>query len=85
MDPLIVLFGFGVAILGSGLTMRLPVGVMRATLAIVLVGAGLALIEKADAGLGPGFVIGVPVAIGVIAAIVRAVRSRQPVLVPQKA
>src|SRR3954452_18735677 len=33
---------------GSGLTMRLPVGVMRATLAVVLIGAGLALIEKAD-------------------------------------
>src|SRR6478672_3777304 len=27
---------------GSGLTMRLPIGVMRATLAVVLVGAGLA-------------------------------------------
>src|SRR4051812_18342805 len=51
--------------IGSGLTMRLPVGVMRATLAIVLIGAGLALTEKAGAGLGPGFVIGIPVVIGV--------------------
>jgi hypothetical protein len=70
---------------GSGLTMRLPVGVMRATLAIVLIGAGLALIEKADAGLGPGFVIGIPVAIGVIAWIVRTVRPRPRVPVPEKA
>src|SRR3954470_9452216 len=61
--------------IGSGLTMRLPVGVMRATLAIVLIGAGLALIEKADAGLGPGFVIGIPVAIGAIAWIVHALRA----------
>src|SRR5947208_4232590 len=70
---------------GSGLTMRLPVGVMRATLAIVLVGAGLALIEKADAGLGPQVVIGVPVVIAGIAWIVRSVRSRSPVPVPEKA
>ena len=60
MDPLIVLFGLGVWI-GSGPTVRPPVGVMRATLAVVLTGAGLALIGKADSGLGPGFVIGIPV------------------------
>src|SRR3954467_875246 len=71
--------------IGSGLAVRLPVGVMRATLAIVLIGAGLALIEKADAGLGPGFVIGIPVAIGVIAWIVHALRRRSPVPVPEKA
>jgi uncharacterized protein len=69
---------------GSGLTMRLPVGVMRATLAIVLVGAGLALIEKADVGLGPGFVIGIPLAIGVIAWIIRSLRA-SAVPVPEKA
>src|SRR3954449_3249105 len=61
--------------IGSGLTMRLPVGVMRATLAVVLIGAGLALIEKADSGLGPGFVIGIPVAVGVAAWIVRGIRG----------
>src|SRR3954468_5859394 len=70
--------------IGSGLTMRLPVGVMRATLAIVLIGAGLALIEKAGAGLGPGFVIGIPVVIGVVAWIVRGARSRSPMPVPEK-
>src|SRR4051812_37825453 len=70
---------------GSGLTMRLPVGVMRATLAIVLIGAGLALIEKADSGLGPGFVIGIPVAIGLLAWIIRYVRSRSPMPYPEKA
>jgi hypothetical protein len=50
----------------------------------VLIGAGLALIEKADAGLGPGFVVGIPVAIGVIAWIVRALKT-SAVPVPEKA
>jgi uncharacterized protein len=68
---------------GSGLTMRLPVGVMRATLAIVLIGAGLALIEKAYSGLAPGVVIGVPIAIAIIAWIVRVLRS-QGLPVPEK-
>src|ERR687885_1858333 len=36
---------------GSGLAVRLPVGVMRATLAIVLLAAGLALLQKADIGI----------------------------------
>ena len=71
--------------IGSGLTMRLPVGVMRAALAIVLVGAGLALIEKADSGLGPGWVVGVPVAIAVIALVIRFTRSGSRVPVPEKA
>jgi len=68
---------------GAGLTMRLPVGVMRATLAIVLIGAGLALIEKAYSGLAPGVVIGVPIAIAIVAWIVRLLRS-QGLPVPEK-
>jgi uncharacterized membrane protein YfcA len=70
---------------GSGLTMRLPIGVMRATLAVVLIGAGLALIEKAEPALRPGFVIGIPIAIGVIAWIVKRVRQSSAVAVPEKA
>jgi uncharacterized membrane protein YfcA len=71
--------------LGSGLTVRLPVGVMRATLAVVLVGAGLALMEKADVGIAPGVVIGAPIAIGVIAGLIRFIRSRPAYAVPEKA
>jgi uncharacterized membrane protein YfcA len=71
--------------IGSGLTMRLPVGVMRATLAVVLVAAGLALLQKADVGLSPGFVIGVPLAIGAGAWLIRALRSRSPVPLPENA
>jgi uncharacterized membrane protein YfcA len=70
---------------GSGLTMRLPVGVMRATLAIVLVAAGLALLQKANVGIATSVILGVPIVIGVIAGLIRWLRSRSPVLVPEKA
>src|SRR5436189_2496823 len=70
---------------GSGLTIRLPVGVMRATLAIVLVAAGLALLQKANVGIATGFIVGVPVVIGVIAAFVRWIRSRSPMPFPENA
>src|SRR5437763_11279047 len=63
---------------GSGLTMRLPVGVMRATLAVVLIGAGLALMQKANVGIASGVIIGVPVVIALIAGLIRWLRSRSP-------
>ncbi len=71
--------------LGSGLTMRLPVGVMRATLAVVLIGAGLALIEKAYSEVPPALVIGVPVAIGLVAWLIRAIRHGALPPMPEKA
>ena len=70
---------------GSGLTMRLPVGVMRATLACVLVGAGLALLQKANVGIAPAVIIGVPVLIGAVAWLVRSFRSHSSLPVPEKA
>src|SRR3954452_12439240 len=69
---------------GSGLTMRLPVGVMRATLACVLVGAGLALLQKADVGIPPAVIIGVPVVIGALAGIINRARNTT-VGLPEKA
>jgi hypothetical protein len=71
--------------IGSGLTVRLPVGVMRATLACVLVAAGLALLQKADIGIASSVIIGVPVAIGALAALIRWIRSGPPIAVPEKA
>src|SRR3954465_5981710 len=62
--------------IGSGLTMRLPVGVMRATRACVLLAAGLALMQKADVGIAPGVVIGVPATIGALVAFLSWLRSR---------
>ena len=71
--------------IGSGLTMRLPVGVMRSTLAIVLIAAGLALLQKANIGIASGVIIGVPFLIAIVAVIVRWFRSRSPFPVPEKA
>jgi len=61
---------------GSGLTVRLPVGVMRATLAVVLLAAGLALLEKADIGIAPSIVIGVPVVVGLGTWLLKSIRAR---------
>lgn len=71
--------------IGSGLTMRLPTGVMRATLAIVLIAAGLALLQKADLGLPAELVLAGPVIVGVVAWIIRLCRGRTPVPFPEKA
>ena len=71
--------------IGSGLTMRLPVGVMRATLACVLLAAGLALLQKAKVGIAPGVIIGVPIVIGALAAGIGWLRSRPPLAIPEKA
>ena len=76
---------------GSGLAVRLPVPVMRATLACVLLAAGLALLAKADIGVPPLAIIGVPIAIGGVAAIVtrsrKSGRPRNPgvPVIPEKA
>jgi uncharacterized membrane protein YfcA len=72
---------------GSGLTVRLPVGVMRATLACVLLAAGLALLQKADIGIPSAVIIGAPIVIGLVAALVRWLRARSPssLPVPEKA
>jgi uncharacterized protein len=70
---------------GSGLTMRLPVGVMRATLAIVLLAAGLALLQKANVGIASEVIIGVPLVIAALAVLIRWLRSRSPVPFPEKA
>jgi hypothetical protein len=58
--------------------MRLPVGVMRATLAIVLIAAGLALLQKANVGIASGVIIGVPFLIAIVAGDRPWFRSRKP-------
>src|SRR3954453_6653493 len=70
---------------GSGLTMRLPVGVMRATLAVVLIAAGLALLQKANVGIASSVIVAVPFLIAILAVIVHWLRSRDPFPVPEKA
>ena len=70
--------------IGSGLAVRLPVGVMRTMLACVLLAAGLALLSKADVGIPPGVIIGVPLAIGLTIGAVYLLR-RPTLAVPEKA
>src|SRR3954453_7040512 len=72
--------------IGSGLTVRLPVGVMRATLACVLLAAGLALLQKADIAIPAAIIIGGPIAVGALAALIRWLKApRSSVVVPEKA
>ena len=70
--------------IGSGLAVRLPVGVMRATLAVVLLAAGLALLQKANVGIPSLVILGVPIVIGGGAALVGFLRNR-PMALPEKA
>jgi uncharacterized protein len=70
--------------IGSGLAVRLPVGVMRTMLACVLLAAGLALLSKANVGIPPGVIIGVPLAIGLTIGAVYLLR-RPTLAVPEKA
>src|SRR5215217_3156224 len=61
---------------GSGLAVRLPVGIMRATLAVVLIGAGLALLIKAGLDIPVGVIVPFPLAV-IALLIVTMVRSRK--------
>ena len=58
MTPLLILVLGSVpgVRVGSNLTLRVPAGVLRTTLGLVLIGAGLALLTKAGLGI-PGVVI----------------------------
>jgi uncharacterized membrane protein YfcA len=69
---------------GSSLAVKLPVGVMRGTLACVLLAAGMALLSKADVGIPPEVIIGVPVLIGIVAAVINRARDTT-VGLPEKA
>jgi uncharacterized membrane protein YfcA len=69
--------------IGSGLTVRLPVGVMRATLACVLLAAGLALLQKADIGIPPAIIIGGPVAVGAAAGLIRWLKTPRSGVLPE--
>jgi uncharacterized membrane protein YfcA len=70
--------------LGSGLAVRLPVSAMRATLACVLLAAGLALLSKANFGIPPAVIIGGPIVVGGITAIIYRARN-SPGALPERA
>jgi hypothetical protein len=58
---------------------------MRATLAIVLIAAGLALLQEADLGLPASVTLGGPVLIALVAWIIHSARHRGPVPLAEKA
>jgi uncharacterized membrane protein YfcA len=69
---------------GSSLTLRVPAGVLRTTLGLVLIGAGLGLLSKAGVGV-PGVVIAAfPVAVAamVMTVLVRDRRNGRKPAVP---
>jgi uncharacterized membrane protein YfcA len=70
--------------LGSSLTLKVPAGVLRTTLGLVLIGAGLGLLTKAGVGV-PGVVIAafpVAVAVMVLTVLVRDRRNGRRPAVP---
>ena len=71
--------------IGSGLTVRLPVGVMRATLAIVLIAAGLGLLSKAGVDVPPTAVVGTPFALALLTWFVHTLRTKARRPVPARA
>jgi uncharacterized protein len=50
--------------IGSSLTAKVPVGALRVALGLLLVGAGLALVQKAGAGVPTPLVAAFPIAVG---------------------
>jgi uncharacterized membrane protein YfcA len=61
---------------GSALSYRVPVGALRIALALLIVGASLALIQKAGAGIPTPVQAGFPLCIGVLF-LIAYLRSRQ--------
>ena len=52
--------------LGSSLTLKVPAGVLRTTLGLVLIGAGLGLLTKAGVGVPAVVIAAFPVAVAVM-------------------
>lgn len=55
--------------IGSSLTAKVPVGALRVALGLLLVGAGLALVQKAGANVPTPVVAAFPLAVGVLVAV----------------
>ena len=52
--------------IGSGLSMRVPVGALRIALGLLLVGAGLALVQKAGAAIPTAVIAAFPLGVGAL-------------------
>lgn len=71
--------------IGSGLAVRLPVATMRATLAIVLIAAGLGLLAKAGINVPPTAIVATPVLLALVTWLVHSLRRSAPVPAPERA
>jgi uncharacterized membrane protein YfcA len=70
--------------LGSHWSVRIPVGMLRTTLGIVLIGASLGIASKAGADVPAVVIIAVPVGLALIAGVTALVRkARPPVVQPE--
>ncbi len=64
--------------IGSSLSYRVPVGALRVALGLLLVGAGLALVQKAGAGIPTPVIAAFPLAVGVLIAAVKLRARAEP-------
>jgi uncharacterized protein len=62
--------------LGSGLAMRLPEGALRPTLGVVLLAAGLALLQKGGLDFPLALIFAIPAAVGAVVGAVHLTRHR---------
>jgi uncharacterized membrane protein YfcA len=68
--------------IGTSLLTRVPAAGLRPALGCVLLASALGVLTKAGADIPPAAIVGVPVAVGVLAAVVHRLRLRVPVSLP---
>jgi uncharacterized protein len=71
--------------IGTSLVRRVPAAGLRPALGCVLLGSALGVLKKAGADIAPLAIVGVPLAIGVLAAVVHRLRVAAPLPTPEQA
>ena len=70
--------------IGAHFSQRLPDDGLRPALGLVLLASGLALLSKAGVSVPAAVIVGVPLALGVVALVVHRVRHDTPMPVPER-
>jgi uncharacterized membrane protein YfcA len=68
-------------LIGTHLVTRVPAGVLRPVLGCVLLGSALGVLKKAGADVPPAALIGIPVAVGLVAWLIQRTRLARPAAV----
>ena len=68
-------------LIGTHLVTRVPSGVLRPVLGCVLLGSALGVLKKAGADVPPAALIGVPMAVGLVAWLIQRIRLARPAAV----